>query len=69
METLLVKITSCKEPLAWYADLIGEVFKVYDRGSDYVLCEDYDRGYSTLWRHINKDECLTVQQPKEQGDE
>jgi len=64
MKTVRVKITGSTSALAWYADLVGQVFEVYDGGVyrlDYILKEDYDKGHSAPWRHISKDDCVEVE--------
>jgi len=52
-----VQILRAGKPTYWYAGLKGSIFTVYDNRRDYILKEDYDRGYHAAWRHIDKDEC------------
>ena len=47
-------------PCAWYEDLVGEQFCVYDNGRDFIVKEDYDRGSQYPWCHIDKRDCATV---------
>lgn len=60
MNKVTVKITKSTSPLAWYANLIGETFEVYDGWRDYTVVEDYDRRHGPVWRHINKGDCTEV---------
>jgi hypothetical protein len=62
MKTLLVKIKQCCHITSWYSAMIGEKFKVVDRGNDFVLSEDYlhERSDSIPWRHIEKADCEVV---------
>ena len=55
-----VEVTQCSRPEYWYKDLVGEKFTVIDRGSDFVLVEDYITG--DVWRHIEKKDCKTIKQ-------
>jgi len=68
MRTLFVKITEPSEhPQCWYYNRVGEVFQVYEWAKDYVLKEDYDKGYKFMWRHIDKEDCVEV--VREESDE
>ena len=58
MEKITVTIVKCDVPTHWYAECVGLKFEVYELGTDYVLCEDYDRGGDASWRHISKDVAL-----------
>ena len=59
-EVVMVEITSCDMPTAWYASLVGHRFECYEWGKDYVLKQDYDAGDQHWWRHITKDNCVVV---------
>lgn len=52
-----VKIHSANEG-AWYANKLNEIFEVYDRGTDFVVAVDYDKGHWNGWRHIEKNDCF-----------
>jgi len=64
MRSTTVRITKCDKPLAWYADLIGQTFKVYrlPSPSSYVLQEDYDRQWAYVWRRIDFEDCVEVEE-------
>lgn len=53
MLIVTVEIIKCDEPQAWYANLIGESFRCYVGSHDYILKEDYDRGFAYPWCHID----------------
>lgn len=56
-EIIVIRIISCKHPTHWYFDDIDCTVEVIDYDQDYVVYEDYARGYCTLWRHIEKEDC------------
>ena len=66
MRACTVRITKCDEPLAWYADSIGETFKVYARGRHspfFLLKKDYDEGKGyPAWRFIRREDCVEVEE-------
>jgi len=56
---LTVRIKSAP-PGSWYENLVGEYVEVYGGGSSWVVAEDYDRGYNSEWRHIEKNDAFLV---------
>lgn len=60
MDRLLVKITGSESWRAWYAHKVGQHFEVYDRGSDFVVAADYDKGPNAPWSWIEKVDCVVV---------
>ena len=61
MDKLRVKITGSKSRRAWYAYKVGQSFDVYDRGRDFVVAADYDKGADAPWRWIEKVDCVVVE--------
>jgi hypothetical protein len=61
-EVVIVEIIrNHSSPFSWYANLAGERFEVYDLWRDsFVLVEDYDRGHNATWRHIAKQDCVSI---------
>lgn len=60
-EILRVRIISCDLKTAWYYDHAGDIYDVVSGGTeDYILAEDYERGYKVIWRHILKSDCQII---------
>lgn len=59
MQKIKVKITNGPAG-SWYEQHIRKEFWVYSWGSSYVLQVDYDHGFKDLWRHIEKSDCVVV---------
>ena len=58
MRSCTVRITKCDEPLAWYADKVGEVFEVYYVIHKYMTKESYDNDH--YWKFIYFNDCEEV---------
>lgn len=59
MQRIKVKITNDPSG-SWYENQLGREFWVYKWGTSYVLTADYDHGYENMWRHIEKDDCIIM---------
>ena len=60
MDRLLVKITGSESQRAWYAYKVGQCFEVYDRGRNFVIAADYDKGPDAPLKWIEKVDCVVV---------
>jgi hypothetical protein len=60
MKAISVKIEKCTHSKAWYKNSIGSYFTVYDDRKDFIVKADYDSGYRSAWRHIDKQDCLIL---------
>ena len=50
-----VKIT---KSAYWYT--VGETYEVIKWTKDFVVLQDYNLGYDTMWRHIDRGDCEIV---------
>lgn len=60
MESLAIKIEKCSDKSAWYSKSIGSYFTVYNGRQDFIVKADYDAGYRAAWRHIDKEDCVIL---------
>ena len=61
MEKKAIKILQCSYPQAWYKDLVGEVFVVYQDRREFILATDYDLGHEAVWRYIDFGDCKVLE--------
>ncbi len=46
----------------WYERWKGHTLRVVNRGGSFVLYADFRLGYNALWRHVEKEDVIIVEE-------